>query len=547
MTQPTSSRTQPTSEGGTAPTEHRDVIIVGAGLSGIGAACRLQQELPGKDYMILEGRENIGGTWDLFRYPGIRSDSDMFTLAYPFKPWRDRKSIADGHSIRSYIVEAAREYGVTDRIRFGTRVVGASWDSATARWTVETTTAAGTRRYTCQFLFMCSGYYDYDRAYQPEFPGREDFAGTWVHPQFWPEDLDYAGKKVVVIGSGATAVTLIPSLAESAEHVTMLQRSPSYLTVLSSTDPVADRLRRFLPARLAHTLLRFQYLALTQGFYQLARRRPEMVKKLLRGLALKFLHDESYVDRHFTPSYEPWDQRLCVMPEGDLFTAIHRGTASVVTDHIETITEKGVRLRSGEELEADVIVSATGLSLKPLGGMTIHVDGEQVDIGKTVTYRGLMLSGVPNLAFCIGYVNASWTLRADLVARYVPRLLGLMDRERIAIATPAPTVSPDRPLLDLQSGYVKRSEHLFPRQGRTDPWRLRQNFFLDAIGLGRADLRKDMLLTPASALGSRSATVTKPSVAGIATDTARTNTAHADTPQTDTARTDTAQKQEVAQ
>ncbi|MBN9734038.1 monooxygenase, flavin-binding family [Pseudonocardia sp. Ae168_Ps1] len=514
MTQPTATP----GPGATAGPEHHDVIIVGAGLSGIGAACRLQQELPGKDYAILEGRENVGGTWDLFRYPGIRSDSDMFTLAYPFRPWRERKSIADGADIRRYIVDTAREYGALDRIRFGNRVVGASWDSAAALWTVRTETADGPRTYTCAFLFMCSGYYDYDAGYQPEFPGREDFAGTWVHPQFWPEDLDHAGKKIVVIGSGATAVTLIPSLADQAEHVTMLQRSPSYLTVLPSTDPIADRLRKYLPAKVAHHILRLQYVTLTQAFYQLARRRPERVKKVLRGLALKFLKDESYVDRHFTPSYEPWDQRLCVIPEGDFFRSINAGRASVVTDHIDRITEKGIRLRSGEELPADVVVSATGLSLKPLGGMTIHVDGEQVDIGKTVTYRGLMLSGVPNLAFCIGYVNASWTLRADLVARYVPRLLGMMDRERVAVATPAPTVSPDRPLLDLASGYVKRSEHLFPRQGRTDPWRLRQNFFLDAVGLGRADLKKDMLLTPASAVGARSAAVPRPSVAGIAAD-----------------------------
>ncbi|ANY09282.1 flavin-containing monooxygenase [Pseudonocardia sp. HH130630-07] len=514
MTQPTATP----GSGDTAAAEHHDVIIIGAGLSGIGAACRLRQDLPGTDYAILEGREDLGGTWDLFRYPGIRSDSDMFTLAYPFRPWRERKSIADGADIHRYIRETAQEYGVTERIRFGTRVLGASWDSSTARWTVETSTAAGPRRYTCSFLSVCSGYYDYERGYQPEFPGREDFTGTWVHPQFWPSDLDVAGRRVVVIGSGATAVTLVPALAATAAHVTMLQRSPSYLTVLPSSDPVADRLRRFLPARLAHRILRLQYVTLTQAFYQLARRRPERVKKVLRGLALKFLRDESYVDQHFTPSYEPWDQRLCVIPEGDFFRAIKRGTASVVTDHIDRITATGVRLRSGEELPADVIVSATGLSLQPLGGITIHVDGEQVDIGKTVTYRGLMLSGVPNLAFCIGYVNASWTLRADLVARYVPRLLRYMRRKQIAVATPAPTASPDRPLLDLQSGYVKRSEHLFPRQGRRDPWRLRQNYFLDAIGLGRSDLSTDMLFTPASAVGSRAARVVSPSAAGIAAD-----------------------------
>ncbi|MFP5021708.1 flavin-containing monooxygenase [Pseudonocardia phyllosphaerae] len=504
----------------TAPpaAEHHDVLIVGAGLSGVGAACRLQQELPGKGYAILEAREDLGGTWDLFRYPGIRSDSDMYTLAYPFRPWRGRKSIADGADILSYIRETADAFGVRDHIRLGTKVVGASWDSDTARWTVDTQTAQGPKRFTCSFLFLCSGYYDYDTGYQPEFPGMSDFAGTWIHPQFWPTDLDATGKKVVVIGSGATAVTLVPALARTAEHVTMLQRSPTYLTVLPSQPPAADRLRRLLPPKVAHALLRLGFALGTQVFYQVARRNPEKVKGMLRGLALKFLGDESYVDQHFTPSYEPWDQRLCVIPEGDFYRSIKDGSASVVTDRIDRVTEKGIRLASGEELEADIIVSATGLSLKPMGGLTVHVDGEQVDIGKTVTYRGLMLSGIPNLAFCIGYINASWTLRADLVARYVPRLLGLMERENLAIATPLPSVEPDRPLLDLESGYVKRSEHLFPRQGRSEPWRLRQNWLLDAIGLGRANLKQDMLFTPASALGARSARVTPPSQAGIAVD-----------------------------
>ena len=495
----------PPRTGGQDP-EHLDVLVVGAGLSGIGAAWRLQEELPGKSYAVLEGRDDIGGTWDLFRYPGVRSDSDMFTLAYPFRPWSERKSMASGESIRDYIAATADEGGIRRHIRFGTKVVRSSWDSGTARWTVETRTAAGPKTYTCSFLYMCSGYYNYDEGYQPEFTGREDFTGRWVHPQFWPEDLDYAGKNVVVIGSGATAVTLIPAMAETAGHVTMLQRSPSYLTVLPSTDPAADALRRYLPAKVAHQLLRAQYVTLTQAFYQLARRRPERVKKILRGLALKFLKDESLVDEHFTPSYEPWDQRLCVVPEGDFFTSIRKGRASVVTDHIDRITPTGIALRSGEEIPADVIVSATGLNLQPLGGMEIEVDGRAVDLGDTVAYRGLMLSGIPNLAICIGYVNASWTLRADLVSRYVPRLLAHMDRKGYAIATPRPDQKPDRPLLDLKSGYVQRSVSKFPKQGENDPWRLRQNFFLDALGMNRGDLTRDMSFTRLIDLPSPDAT-----------------------------------------
>ncbi|TCK22851.1 flavin-containing monooxygenase [Pseudonocardia endophytica] len=483
--------------------EHLDVLIVGAGLSGVGAAWRLQQEMPGATYALLERREAIGGTWDLFRYPGVRSDSDMFTLAYPFRPWKGEKSISSGDSIRNYIRDTADEAGITRHIRFGTKVLRSSFSSETALWTVEAETADGPRTYTANFLYMCSGYYAYDHGYQPEFPGREDFAGTWVHPQFWPEDLVYAGKKVVVIGSGATAVTLIPAMAQDAEHVTMLQRSPSYLTVLPESDPAADRLRKLLPPTVAHTLLRMQYVTLTQAFYQLARRRPERVKKILRGLAVRALKDESYVDEHFTPTYEPWDQRLCVVPDGDFFRAIRDGRASVATDQIERITEKGILLRSGEELEADIIVSATGLSLQPLGGMQIDVDGTQVDIGDTVAYRGMMLSGVPNLAFCIGYVNASWTLRADLVNRYVPKLLKHMRDKGFAIATPFAERTGDRPLLDLTSGYVQRSKHLFPKQGERDPWRLRQNFFSDALRMNRADVEKDMALIPKSALKNK--------------------------------------------
>ncbi len=479
---------------GTTGTEHVDVLIVGAGLSGIGAAWRLQQERPGTTYAILESRDAIGGTWDLFRYPGVRSDSDMFTLSYPFRPWSGDRSLASGESIRDYIRDTAREGGIDRNIRFGTTVVSASWSSAEARWTVQARVGDASRTYSCSFLYMCAGYYDYGRGHQPEFPGVEDFGGLFVHPQFWPADLDHTGKRVVVIGSGATAVTLVPAMAEAAEHVTMLQRSPSYLTVLPSTDPVAAALRRRLPARLAHTLIRSKNILLSQGFYQLARRRPDRVKKLLRSVAVRFLGgDAGYVDRHFTPRYEPWDQRLCVVPGGDIFRAIRAGRASVVTDHIDRFVGSGVRLASGDVLEADIVVSATGLSLLPLGGLELTVDGERVDPGDTMAYRGLMLGGVPNFAYCIGYTNASWTLRADLSSRYVCRLLDFMDRHGYASATPAVTAAgARRPLLDLTSGYVQRAVDRFPKQGERDPWITRQNYLLDVLRTGRADLRRDM-------------------------------------------------------
>jgi monooxygenase len=471
-------------------TDHVDVLIVGAGLSGIGAAWRLQQEHPGRSYVILEARDTIGGTWDLFRYPGVRSDSDMFTLSYPFRPWQGEKSMADGPSIRQYIRDTADEAGITKNIRFGTKVTGASWSSERAQWTVETSGG----EYTADFVYACAGYYDYDRGYLPDFPGREDFAGTFVHPQFWPEDLDHAGKRVVVIGSGATAVTLVPAMAETAQHVTMLQRSPSYITVLPAVDKLADTLRRRLPAKAAYRLTRVKNIALTQFFYQLARRRPDRVKRLLRGFAVKRLNgDEAYVDAHFTPRYEPWDQRLCVVPDGDLFSAITSGKAEVVTDTIERFVPEGIRLTSGRVLPADVVVSATGLTLRAVGGMKLTVDGAEVDPAGRVAYRGLMLSGVPNFAFCIGYTNASWTLRSDLCARYVCRLLSFMDKNRYAIATPHPDPSgPLRPLLSLTSGYVQRALDSFPKQGERDPWSVKQNYVHDALRSPRADLRRDM-------------------------------------------------------
>ena len=467
------------------------MLIIGAGLSGVGAAWRLRRERPGTSFAVLEARDAIGGTWDLFRYPGVRSDSDMFTLSYPFRPWRGPRSLADGESIRRYITETAVEGGVMPKIRFGVRVLSADWSTDRARWTVETT--AGT--WTCRFLYACVGYYDYEHAYQPDFEGLADFGGTFVHPQFWPEDLDYAGKRVVVIGSGATAVTVVPAMAETAGHVTMLQRSPSYLTVLPERDPVADTLRRRLPAGLAHRIVRVKNLALTQTFFQVARRRPETVKRILRKFAVEHLGgDEKYVDDHFTPAYQPWDQRLCVVPGGDLFTAIRDGRASVVTDRIRRFVPAGIELESGRVLEADVVVSATGLSLQPVGGMAVSVDGTAVDAGKRLAYRGLMLSGVPNLAYCIGYTNASWTLRADLTHRYVLRLLAHMDRHRYDIALPdgAPGGA-GRPLLDLSSGYVQRALDKFPRQGDRSPWTIRQNYVLDVLTMPRADVRKDMM------------------------------------------------------
>ncbi|MBL7259353.1 flavin-containing monooxygenase [Paractinoplanes lichenicola] len=466
---------------------HYDVLIIGAGLSGIGAAWRLQEAFPAKTYAVLEARDAIGGTWDLFRYPGVRSDSDMFTLSYPFRPWTDTQSLASGDKIRQYIQDTADEGGITAHIRFGSRVVAADW--ASGRWTVRL--ADGTTL-TCDFLYACAGYYSYEGGYQPSFPGVAEFAGRLVHPQSWPADLSYEGKRVVVIGSGATAVTLVPAMAPDAAHVTMLQRSPSYLTSLPPRDVVAAALRRTLPPRAASAAARAKNVLLTQGFYQLARRRPDRVRKMLRTMAVRGLGDADYVDEHFKPAYDPWDQRLCVIPGGDLWAAIRSGRASVVTDHISRFVPSGVLLRSGRLLEADVVVSATGLSLVPIGGVQVSIDGEPVSIGERAAYRGIMLSGVPNLAYCIGYVNASWTLRADLSHRYVMRLLRHMDRHHLAVATPTSPDGTGRPLLDLSSGYVQRALHLFPRQGDKAPWIVRQNYLRDVITTPRADVTRDM-------------------------------------------------------
>ncbi|MCW3069450.1 MAG: flavin-binding family monooxygenase [Solirubrobacterales bacterium] len=467
--------------------EHVDVLIVGAGLSGVGAGYHLQENCPGKTYAILEARDCIGGTWDLFRYPGIRSDSDMYTLGYSFRPWREAKAIADGPSILSYVRETASENGIDRKVRFHHRVVRAEWSTADARWTVEAlrSDTQETVHMTCGFLLMCSGYYRYDEGYTPDFAGTERFAGQIVHPQKWTDDIDYENKRVVVIGSGATAVTLIPAIAQSAEHVTMLQRSPSYIVSLPAEDPIANVLRRVLPARLAYSIVRWKNVLVTMLVFQLSRRRPGLVKALVRKGIEKRLPQGFDIDTHFKPTYGPWDQRLCLVPDGDLFEALCAGRASIVTDHIDTFTEDGLRLASGAELEADLVVTATGLNLLTLGGMQIAVDGRDVDVSQTMGYKGMMLSGVPNLAMAFGYTNASWTLKCDLTCGYVCRLLNHMDEHGYRQCTPQnrdPSIS-EQPFIDFTSSYVQRSIDQFPKQGSKAPWRLYQNYALDILTL----------------------------------------------------------------
>ncbi len=462
--------------------EHLDVLIVGAGLSGIGAAWHLQDRCPGKSYAILEAREDLGGTWDLFRYPGIRSDSDMHTLGYRFKPWTETKSISDGDSILEYVRQTARENGIDRRIRFHHRVLSAEWSSDESRWTVEAerTDTGEVVRLTCGFLWACSGYYRYDEGYTPEFEGVDRFPGPVVHPQHWPADLEYSGKKVVVVGSGATAVTLVPAMAKTASHVTMLQRSPTYIASLPAEDPIATRLRRHLPERAAYAAVRWKNVIIQSLFYQLSRRRPELIKRWIRMGVARSLPAGYDVDKHFKPRYNPWDQRMCLVPDGDLFRSISKGEASIVTDRIATFTERGIELESGEELEADVIVTATGLNLLFLGGIELTIDGEELDMPGKMTYKGMMLSGVPNAAFTVGYTNASWTLKADLTSEYVCRLLNHMDAHGYKRCVPEvdPSVS-EQPLLDFTSGYVQRSLDQFPKQGSKEPWKLRQNYVFD--------------------------------------------------------------------
>ncbi len=467
-------------------TDHMDVIIVGAGLSGIGAAWHLQERCPDRRYVILEARQAMGGTWDLFRYPGIRSDSDMHTLGYSFRPWTAAKSIADGPSIRSYIEDTARDGGIDRHIRYGHKVVAAEWSSPEAHWRVEVQREDGTRTtMTCNWLHMCSGYYDYDQGHAPDFAGQDTFAGRVVHPQFWPEDLDYAGKNVVVIGSGATAVTLVPSMAKQAGHVTMLQRSPTYVVSRPAQDRLANWLRSKLPAKAAYGLTRWKNVTMGMFFYRMTRKKPQQTKERLIGMVREHLGPDYDVATHFTPRYNPWDQRLCLVPDADLFDTIKAGKAEVVTDTIERFTPRGILLASGRELAADIIVTATGLKMSLFDRVRFTRDGEEVRLADSLQYKGMMFSEVPNLSFTFGYTNASWTLKADLVATYLCRLLNTMRKRAMAQATPR--IGNDgvtaEPFVDFTSGYIQRAIDQLPRQGDRKPWRLNQNYALDVMAL----------------------------------------------------------------
>jgi monooxygenase len=479
------------------PTQHFDVLIIGAGLSGIGAARHLQMRCPDRSYAMLESRSAIGGTWDLFRYPGVRSDSDMYTLGYAFKPWEERKAIADGPSILKYLRDTATENDIERHIRFGHRVKAAAWSSVDARWTVdvevtgERSDAKQQAHITCNFLFMCSGYYRYDEGFTPDFAGLDTFAGRVVHPQKWTDDVAYAGKRVVVIGSGATAVTLVPELAKTAAHVTMLQRSPTYIVALPSEDAIATHLKRWLPAKMAYGLTRWKPVLLSLYVFQLCRRYPAKVKRLMLGQVRKALGPDYDVAKHFTPRYNPWDQRLCLAPDGDFFAAIESGSASVATDEIDRITATGIQLKSGAHLDADLIVTATGLNLQVLGAVQLRVDGVVVHPAQTLNYKGLMFSGVPNLASSFGYTNASWTLRCDLTCEYVCRLLNHMKTHGLKQCTPSnndPSMTA-QPWVDFSSSYFARSVHLFPKQGSKAPWKLHQNYPKDILQLryGKVD------------------------------------------------------------
>ena len=467
--------------------EHFDVLIVGAGLSGIGAAHQLQVNCPKKTFLIVEGREALGGTWDLFRYPGIRSDSDMHTMGFSFRPWTEDRAIADGASILNYLKETAAEYGIDGHIRLSHRVVQARWSSEQARWTVEMERGPSRERasYTCSFLFMCTGYYNYNTGHTPDFPGAKRFRGAIIHPQQWPANLDYSGKQVVIIGSGATAVTLVPSMATTAAHVTMLQRSPTYIVARPGADPFALKLQRYLPAKVASRLARWKNILLGMYFYRAARKEPEKFSALIIGGAKAHLGPDYDVATHFTPKYKPWDQRLCLVPDADLFKAIRKGDASIVTDTVDTFTETGIKLASGKELPADIIVTATGLKLQLLTGIELYVDDARVDFSKTFNYKGTMFSGIPNFALTIGYAHISWTLKAELTSLYVCRLLNYMDRHRFRSAVPylLEGSAGEQPLFNLTSGYAKRALDELPRQGLKRPWTLHQNYPRDFMAM----------------------------------------------------------------
>ena len=475
--------------------EHFDVLIVGAGLSGIDAAHHLQKFCPRKSYVILEQRERIGGTWDLFRYPGIRSDSDMLTMGYSFRPWTHPKAISPGEDIREYITATARDEGIDRNIRFRHQIKRASWSSEDAKWTVEALKqSSGADKndvreeavtLTCNFLFCCAGYYRYSAGYLPEFPNSGLFKGRMFHPQAWPEDLDYSGKRVVIIGSGATAVTLVPAMAKTAAHVTMLQRSPTYVISAPEKDRIANFLRHIMPAMWAYRLSRWKNVGFMTYIYQLSQRFPNFVKRGIIKKASKLLGTDFDVDTHFTPRYRPWEQRMCLIPDADMFEAIKSGRASVVTDQIESFMERGILLKSGKELEADIIVTATGLAMQAFGGMELTVDKQRVDVGQVLAYKGVMMSGVPNFASVFGYINASWTLKADLICNYVCRLLNFMDRKSVRQVTPNPLgESAAAPFVEnFSSGYIQRALASWPKQGQKKPWRVYQNYFRDTISM----------------------------------------------------------------
>ena len=477
--------------------DYVDVLIVGAGLSGIGAACYMKKRCPERSIMLLEARERMGGTWDLFRYPGIRSDSDMFTLGYAFKPWTEPKSLADGPSILRYIRETAAEYDVERHIHYQQRVVSADWDSNRARWTVtvQSGDAGDVRKIECNFLYSCSGYYRYDQGHVPEFKGQDSFTGRIVHAQHWPEDLDYEDKKVVVIGSGATAVTLVPELARKTAMTTMLQRSPSYIASVPGEDRMAVWLRKWLPETWVYNITRWKKVLLQMLTFNYARKRPEKAKAFLLGMVRKELGPEYDVAKHFTPRYNPWDERLCAVPDSDMFSAIRKKRAQVVTDHIDHFTADGIALESGDHLDADIIVLATGLNMLFMGGMALTVDGKKIVPAEHYVYRGMMLSDVPNFVQAFGYTNSSWTLKADLTAQYVCRMFKHMRRRNKQFVVPvlnAGSVT-EEPMLDFTSGYIKRSIGAFPRQAEEKPWRVYQNYFLDIISLRFSSLTRTAL------------------------------------------------------
>ena len=465
-------------------TEHFDVLIAGAGLSGIGVACHLTKKCPDKSFAILEARDAIGGTWDLFRYPGIRSDSDMFTLGYRFKPWTSDKGIADGGDIRQYIRDAATENKVDEKIRFKHKVKNADWNSREKLWTVTSDVDGETRTYTAKYLVGCTGYYDYDEGFTPEFAGREDFKGQIIHPQFWPEDLDYTGKKVVVIGSGATAVTLIPSMAREVESITMLQRSPTYIVPVPSKDKLAIRLRKFLPESFVYSIIRSRNIMLTMAFYNYCKRFPQKARDFIFNFNKKIL-PKDFDMSHFTPKYNPWDERLCAVPGGDLYKAIHKGKADVVTDHIDKFVDNGILLKSGKTLEADIIITATGLKVVVLGKINVTMDGQPFDVTDKMSYRGVMFEGIPNAAMVFGYTNSSWTLKADLIADYFCRVVNYMDDKGYDEVIPVnhdPGMA-KKSFIDLTSGYIARVKDQLPKQGTKGAWKLHQNYFRDWLSL----------------------------------------------------------------